>query len=78
MPSYLRYQMAKNYLDRFESLAENDSGISVIDLLPHFQSLHGGADRCFYEPYDCHFSPHGHLALADALEPPLRELGAPC
>lgn len=63
--SYVRFRMARNYWERFRSLA--GPGVEVIDLLPHYQRLGAGAVRCFQVPYDCHFSSHGHLVLADAL-----------
>ena len=42
--------------------------------LPYFKGLGSEAWRCFQEPYDCHFSVHGNLTLANALETELRKL----
>jgi carbamoyltransferase len=72
--SYLRYRMARNYWQRFASLA-GEKGIYVLDVLPHFKRLGSDVSRCFLEPSDCHLSVHGHLALADALEVELTRLG---
>ena len=71
--SYIRFRMARNYLDRFRSLASE--GVIVIDLLPHFKRLGPEAVRCFQEPFDCHFSSYGHLVVADALQAELSQRG---
>ena len=71
--SYVRYKMARNYWDRFNSLADGKSTYAI-DLLPYFRRLGAEATRCFLEPYDCHFSIHGHLVLANALETEFRRL----
>ena len=63
--SYVRYRMARNYWDRFRSL--DGPGVHVVDLLPHFRRLGPDAVSCFQVPYDCHFSSHGHLVVADAI-----------
>ena len=70
--SYVRFRMARNYLERFRSL--ESAGVHVIDLLPHFRRLGREASRCFQEPYDCHFSPYGHLVVAEALQDELTRL----
>jgi carbamoyltransferase len=71
--SYVRFRMARNYWKRFRSL--EGPGTYVIDLLPHFQRLTSQAVRCFQGPYDCHFSPYGHLVVADALQEELNRRG---
>ena len=65
--SYVRYRMARNYWDRFASLTVVP-GLHAIDLLPHFKRLGREAVRAFQGPYDCHFSPYGHLVVAIALQ----------
>lgn len=72
--NYVRYRMATNFLDRFRSL-EDPPHVWTIDLLPHFRALGGDAVRCFQEPFDMHFSAHGHLVIADALEAELSARG---
>jgi hypothetical protein len=69
--SYVRYRMARNYWNRFQSLESN--GTHVVDLLPHFRRLGRTAIKCFQVPYDCHFSGYGHLVLADVLLDELRK-----
>lgn len=69
--SYVRFNMAMNYLERYASL-ESIPGIYMVDLLPHFRAAGSGAVRCFQEPFDMHFSACGNIVLADAL---LHELG---
>ncbi len=71
--SYVRFRMARNYLERFRSLENAD--VHVIDLLPHFRRLGREASRCFQEPYDCHFSAYGHLVVSEALQRELTERG---
>jgi hypothetical protein len=72
--SYMRFRMARNYWDRYASLASTP-GIYVIDLLPHFRRLGVDSVRCFQEPYDMHFSAYGHLVVAEALQEELSRLG---
>src|SRR5262249_45407048 len=72
--SYVRFRMARNYWDRFNSLRETP-GISVIDLLPHFKRLGRDAVRAYLSPYDCHFSTYGHIVLAEALQAELTQSG---
>jgi len=72
--NYVRFRMARNYWDRYVSLAATP-GIHVIDLLPHLQRLGTDSVRCFQEPHDMHFSPYGHLVLAEALQTELSLLG---
>jgi hypothetical protein len=74
--SYVRWRMARNYWTRFSSLAA-DSGSCVLDLLPYFKESAGDAVRCFLEPFDCHFSPQGHLTVADAVQRELVQFGFP-
>lgn len=76
--NYVRYRMATNFLDRFRSL-EDPPSLVLIDLLPHFLALGADAVRCFQDPFDMHFSAHGHLVIADALQAELsaRELLRP-
>lgn len=70
--NYVRFRMARNYWDRFASLA-NVPGVYPIDLLPHFRALpDGNGERCFQEPFDMHFSAFGNLVLADTLRAELR------
>jgi hypothetical protein len=71
---YLQLRMARNYWIRFASLQRPHS-VFAVDLLPHFQREGPEAIRCFQEPFDMHFSPHGHLVLADALQVELARLG---
>jgi 2-polyprenyl-3-methyl-5-hydroxy-6-metoxy-1,4-benzoquinol methylase len=72
--NYLRFRMARNYWDRFASLAAIP-GVHAIDLLPHFAAAsRDDANACFQEPYDMHFSAFGHLVLADALQLELERL----
>jgi SAM-dependent methyltransferase len=72
--NYLRFRMARNYWDRFASLAAMP-GVHPIDLLPHFAAAsRDDATACFQEPYDMHFSALGHLVLADALQLELERL----
>lgn len=78
--SYVMYRMAKNYLDRFNELAANLSnppggGLHVLDVQPHFARQGDEAVRCFLEPHDSHFSPHGNLVLAEALQAELTQRG---
>ena len=70
--SYIRYRLARNYWDRFSSLAKTP-GIHAIDLLPHFRGHKANVDRCFLVD-DVHFSVHGHLILAEALQQELQSL----
>jgi hypothetical protein len=72
--SYVQYRMATSYLDRFRSLT-GVAGVTVIDLLPSYRSMDGDPVRCFFEPHDCHYSPLGHLHLADVLQDPLARAG---
>jgi hypothetical protein len=72
--NYIRFRMAKNYWDRFSSLADPPRS-HVIDLLPSFKAQGREAIRCFQAPYDCHFSTHGHLVLAQTLVRELRQRG---
>jgi SAM-dependent methyltransferase len=72
--NYVQYNMARNYWTRFGSLTASP-GVHAIDILPHFKRLGSEAIRCFQEPYDMHFSAHGHLMLAEALEVELRRQG---
>jgi hypothetical protein len=72
--NYVRYRMATNFLDRFRSL-EDPPALVVIDLLPHFRALGADAVRCFQDPFDMHFSAHGHLVIADALQAELSARG---
>ena len=72
--NYVRYRMATNFLDRFRSL-EDPPHLVTIDLLPHFQALGPDAVRCFLDPFDMHFSAHGHLVIADALHAELSRRG---
>jgi hypothetical protein len=72
--SYVRFRMARNYWERYVSLASSP-GIYVIDLLPHFRRVGVDAVRCFQDPYDMHFSAFGHLVLADALQEELSRRG---
>jgi hypothetical protein len=69
--SYVRFRMARNYWERFYSLA--GPGVHVVDLLAHFRHLGRDAVRCFQAPFDCHFSSYGHLVIADWL---IEELNA--
>lgn len=72
--NYVRYRMAMNYWDRFSSLA-GTPGIFPVNVLPHFRRLGPDAVRCFQDPHDMHFSPDGHLVLAEAMEAELGKLG---
>ena len=71
--NYVRFRMARNYWDRYASLATLPN-VFVIDLLPHFRRLGREAVRCFQDPHDMHFSSYGHLVLADALQSELTQL----
>ncbi len=64
--SYVRFRMARNYWQRFSALSDPPR-THVIDLLPTFQEQKQDALKCFQFPFDCHFSTHGHLVLAQAL-----------
>jgi hypothetical protein len=72
--NYVRYRMATNFLDRFRSL-DDPPALVTIDLLPHFRALGADAVRCFQDPFDMHFSAHGHLVIADALHSELSARG---
>lgn len=72
--SYVRYSMARNYWRRYASLSRFP-GIHPIDLLPYFKKLGAEAVRCFMDPYDFHFSPQGHMVVADALATECSRLG---
>ena len=72
--NYVRFQMARNYWDRYASLLTT-VGVYVIDLLPHFRPIGGNAERCFQEPYDMHFSAYGNFVLAEALQGELEARG---
>jgi 2-polyprenyl-3-methyl-5-hydroxy-6-metoxy-1,4-benzoquinol methylase len=66
--NYVRFRMARNYWDRFASLAAIP-GVYPLDLLPHFAAASREDDNaCFQEPHDMHFSAFGHVVLADALQ----------
>lgn len=71
--SYIRYRMARNYWTRFSSLSDSDK-LTVLDALPYFKRLGTDGVKCFFEPFDCHFSPHGHLVLANFLEIELKKM----
>ncbi|MDP3719091.1 MAG: hypothetical protein Q8T13_15110 [Acidobacteriota bacterium] len=71
--SYVQFRMARNYWDRFLSLADPPR-IDAIDLLPYFTRVGADGVRCFQDPFDMHFSAYGHLVLADALEAELTRL----
>jgi hypothetical protein len=71
---YLQFRMARNYWDRFASL-HHPPAAYALDVLPHFQREGEDAARSFQEPHDMHFSAHGHLVLADALQAELTSLG---
>lgn len=75
--SYVMYRMATNYLDRFNELAATISNppLHVINVQPHFAKQGDEAVRCFLEPHDSHFSPHGNLVLAEALQAELARRG---
>jgi len=72
--NYVRHRMSRNYWQRFASLTAIP-GVYVTDLLPHFRRLGSEAVRCFQVPYDMHFSPYGHLVVADALQRELQKWG---
>ncbi len=72
--NYVRYRMAKNYWDRFASLAAIP-GVFPIDLLPSFARLGPDAVRCFQDPHDMHFSIDGHIVLAESIEDALTRHG---
>jgi SAM-dependent methyltransferase len=72
--NFVRFRMARNYWDRYRSLT-SVPGIYAVDLLPYFKRLGRDAERCFQEPYDMHFSIHGNLILADAVQQELSRLG---
>lgn len=65
--SYVTFRMARNYLQRFSEFAARRPNVRIIDLLPSFRALGDQAVRAFFEPEDCHYSPLGHLTVADAL-----------
>jgi hypothetical protein len=67
--------MARNYWDRYASLAQI-TGVYPIDLLPHFLAGpdRDDAEQCFQEPFDMHFSAYGHLVLADIMQSELARL----
>ena len=72
--NYVRFNMARNYWDRYASLAAIP-GVHPVDLLPGFrEGTAEDAVRCFQEPYDMHFSAFGHLVLADILQGELARL----
>lgn len=72
--NYVRYNMARNYWDRYDSLSDIP-GVHPVDLLPYFLNAPpGDAERCFQEPFDMHFSAYGHLVLADAMQEALSRL----
>jgi SAM-dependent methyltransferase len=72
--NYVRFRMARNYWERYASLAEIP-GVHPIDLLPGFlEGSREDAERCFQEPFDMHFSAYGHLVLADVLHAELARL----
>jgi 2-polyprenyl-3-methyl-5-hydroxy-6-metoxy-1,4-benzoquinol methylase len=72
--NYVRFRMARNYWDRYASLAEIP-GVHPIDLLPHFLAGPSrDAEQCFQEPFDMHFSAYGHLVLADIMQSELARL----
>lgn len=71
--SYIRFPMARNYWDRFSSLTRRE-GVYAIDLLPYFKKTGDDVARCFLVN-DVHFSTHGHLILADALQDEMARLG---
>lgn len=74
--SYVMYKKAKNYLDRFNELAASmGPTMHVIDVQPHFARQGEEAVRCFLEPHDSHFSSHGNLVLAEALQDELTKRG---
>jgi len=72
--SYVRHNMARNYWERFRSLTHHRN-VRLIDLLPAFRALGPAAESAFFEPYDCHWSPAGHLVLADVFSEELAAQG---
>lgn len=74
--SYVRFKMATSYLQRFAEFAATEPNVRVVDLLPAFRALGQEAERAFFEPFDCHWSPFGHVVVAQALTPILAELEA--
>jgi len=72
--NYVRFNMARNYWERYRSLSALP-GVHPVDLLPSFRAAStDDAQACFQEPHDMHLSAFGHLVLAEALEPELRRL----
>jgi hypothetical protein len=73
--SYVRQNMARNYWARFQDVANQHPQVRLIDLLPAFKALGGAAESAFFEPEDCHWSPLGHVIVADVLSRELGHLG---
>ncbi len=73
--SYLRQRMARNYWQRFSELQTECPRLRLIDLLPKLASMGQEAERAFFEPHDCHYSPVGHLLLADVVQIEIKQLG---
>jgi carbamoyltransferase len=59
---------AKNYLRRFQELAELD-GVTIHDVLPRFRAESPEDRRRCRFANDSHLTPYGHEILADALAP---------
>lgn len=73
--SYVRQNMARHYWARFQSVASRHSQVRLVDLLPAFKTLGSAAESAFFEPEDCHWSPVGHVLVADVLSRELAHLG---
>lgn len=73
--SYVRQKMARNYWVRFQSVADRHPQVRLVDLLPAFKTLGSAADTAFFEPEDCHWSPVGHVLVANVLSKELGLLG---
>ncbi|MBI2283828.1 MAG: SGNH/GDSL hydrolase family protein [Bacteroidetes bacterium] len=73
IPWYLQFEhpdkyVTENYIQRFNSLKFNRE-CDMINLLEEFQKYDLDMRRSFTYKYDKHFSPAGHIAVAESLIP---------
>lgn len=71
IPWHLQFEhpdmyVTENYIRRFKSLEENNK-CNVINLLEEFQKYDSDTRRSFTYKYDKHFSPAGHVVVAESL-----------
>lgn len=78
LPWYLHYEessvySAETYLERFKELEINNR-IKICDPLEHFNTFTYDQKKEFTYLHDKHLTPKGHMALAEAILPELKEI----